>query len=77
MLTKENGYRIHGTQVFVPELEENFLGVRVLVMSANETERAFEMARQLLRDAGIEDNAITSEYYSDAIRAMREAGDGT
>lgn len=65
------GRRMLATLVRVRELDETFVEVETMVDDEAELSRALDDVRGVLAELGIADSDLTSELYTDAVRARR------
>lgn len=65
------GRRMLATLVRVPEVDGTFLELETLVVEEGEVSAALDDVRAVLADLGIEEDDLTRELYTDAVKARR------
>lgn len=65
------GLAIELTIAEVPELDAIFVEIETLVAAKKDTPEAFDKLYTLMSDLDIPKSALTSEYYTEAVRASR------
>ncbi|MGK5632008.1 class IV adenylate cyclase [Streptomyces sp. URMC 123] len=63
--------RMLATLVRVPEIDGTFVELETLVADEKDMKAALGDVRSVLRNLGIEDDDLTTELYTDAVRAAR------
>jgi adenylate cyclase class 2 len=59
------------TIVEVPELEDTFIEIEILVTDTAEISHALDAVRAVLADLGVSDEALTTELYTDTVAAAQ------